>query len=87
MSTTEEALYALFGASPTTDLPPTLTDWEPTPEFLALLADNGTSIEEFTEKATNRFASDPAYFENLTQSAINNRTVRTRVQSRKENRS
>ena len=87
MADTEEALHALFGASPTTDLPPVLDDWKPTPELEALVADNHTTVQGLVEKGIDTFASDPAYFENLTQSAINNRTVRTRVQSRKENRS
>ncbi len=87
MADIDTALTALFGDKPTTDLPPVLEDWKPTEALEALVADNGTTVARLVEKGTDTFASDPAYFENLTQSAINNRTVRTRVQSRKENRS
>jgi len=77
MASLDDAIYALFGESPVTELPEGVASLTLSPAFYERVPD--------LEQAMVAFVSDQAYFDEVTDQALKARVIRNRVESKRRN--
>lgn len=83
MRSKADAIEALFGPAPHTELPPILLDWVPSQDLESFAHEKGyPTVTAMLAAGSDTFCSDPAYFDEVTHDAVTARTTRRSVRGR-----
>lgn len=78
----QDAITALFGADPHTQLPQDLMEWVPTSAVEEIASSLGVSPTRMVSDGLDIFCSDPRYFDEVTAAALSARANRNATAAR-----